>query len=66
MSVLYNLDRKVMPMGGRGSLIDQQQAWMIKRRRCGANKSCLTRLYDRRIAQLRGFIDTRVIPQGPF
>ncbi len=61
---LYNLDHRMM--GGRGSLIDQQQAWMVERRRCGANRVCLTRANDRRIAELRAFIDTRVIPRGPF
>jgi uncharacterized protein len=66
LSDLYNLDRRMIAMGGRGSLIDQQQAWMVERRRRGANRVCLTRAYDRRIAELRAFIDTRVIPRGPF
>jgi uncharacterized protein len=66
MSVLYLLSRKMMAMGGRGSLIDQQNMWLTERRRCGSKRTCLTAKYDRRIAELRSFIDTRVIPRGPF
>jgi uncharacterized protein len=66
MSVLYALDRKFLAMGGRGALMDQQHAWLVRRRACGADRSCLLRLYDRRIADLRSIIDRQVVTQGPF
>jgi uncharacterized protein len=66
MAVLYGLDRKFLAMGGRGLLMDEQAAWLRGRRACGANRACLARSYDRRIAQLRKIIDTRVVTNGPF
>jgi uncharacterized protein len=66
MAVLYGLDRKFLAMGGRGLLMDEQAAWLRSRHACGANRACLARVYDRRIANLRRFIDTRVATHGPF
>lgn len=66
MSLLYGLDRKFLPMGGRGDLIDQQTAWLRERRACGDNHTCLARAYDRRIAVLQKVIDDRVVSRGPF
>jgi uncharacterized protein len=66
MSVLYGLDRRFLAMGGRGLLMDEQAAWLRGRRACGADRACLARSYDHRIAQLRRIIDTRVVTNGPF
>ncbi|MDB5697885.1 MAG: hypothetical protein JWN69_689 [Alphaproteobacteria bacterium] len=66
MSLLFDLDRSFLAMGGRGALTDGQAAWLRQRRACGSNRSCLARLYDRRIAELRTVIDKQVIPNGPF
>ncbi|MGE8189612.1 lysozyme inhibitor LprI family protein [Pseudomonas sp. NPDC086278] len=66
MAVLYSLDRKFLPMGGRDDLISQQQDWLKSRASCGANVSCLTDSYERRIQVLQKIIDTRVVTKGPF
>ena len=66
MALLFSLDKRFLPMGGRDALIDQQQAWIKTRAACGANVSCLKDVYQRRIDTLRQIIDTRVVTQGPF
>lgn len=66
MATLYELDLHLVPMGSRDVLRREQAAWLKARRACGANRACLARSYDRRIAALRGVIDSRVIPNGPF
>jgi uncharacterized protein len=66
MALLFDLDRRLMAMGSRDAMRDDQSAWLVQRRRCGADRICLHRSYDRRIAVLRGIIDTRVTPRGPF
>jgi uncharacterized protein len=66
MATLYQLDLRLVPMGSRDALRDEQVAWLTRRRACAANIRCLARLYDRRIARLQAVIDTRVYPHGPF
>ena len=66
MALLFSLDKRFLPMGGRDALIGQQQAWVKTRAACGANVSCLKDVYQRRIDTLRQIIDTRVVTQGPF
>jgi uncharacterized protein len=66
MALLFELDQRFLPMGGRDSLRDAQSAWLKKRHGCGANRQCLARSYDGRIAALRAVIDDRVYPHGPF
>ena len=39
MSVLYEVNRRTLAMGGRGALIDAQQQWLRDRRGCGASLS---------------------------
>jgi hypothetical protein len=66
MSVLYGLDLRFVPMGSRDVIRRDQATWLGQRRACGADKACLARSYDKRIATLQAVIDTRVYPQGPF
>jgi uncharacterized protein len=66
MALLFDLDRGLMTMGSRDAMRDDQSAWLRDRRHCGADRLCLHRSYDRRIAVLRAVIDTRVYPHGPF
>ncbi|MBO9375320.1 DUF1311 domain-containing protein [Sphingomonas histidinilytica] len=66
MAVLYGLDLRFVPMGSRDVLRREQAAWLTRRRACGANRVCLARAYDRRIAELQAVIDERVYPHGPF
>lgn len=66
MALLYSLDKKFLPMGGRDDLIGQQKAWLKSRSACAANVACLSALYEQRIQVLRQIIDTRVVTHGPF
>jgi uncharacterized protein len=62
---LYGITRHLVPMGGRGAIMDDQRAWLTKRGSCGANRTCLVRSYDQRLRQLNTVMD-RVYSQGPF
>ena len=62
---LYGITRHLVPMGGRGAIMDDQRDWLQARKRCGANQSCLAKSYDGRIRQLNTVMD-RVYSQGPF
>lgn len=66
MVVLYDIVRRVVPMGMRGAQMDRQAAWLRERNRCGADRTCLTRAYDRRIGELNRLLEERVYSQGPF
>nr|WP_256576271.1 lysozyme inhibitor LprI family protein [Pseudomonas sp. KK4] len=66
MALLFELDKRFVPMGGRDALIDQQKAWLRQRQACGARVACLTGVYQQRIETLRDIIDTRVVTHGPF
>lgn len=65
MSVLYEVNRRTLAMGGRDALIGQQRDWLAERGRCGANRACLNRAYDRRLADLERNMD-RIYHAGPF
>jgi uncharacterized protein len=65
MDQLYGIIRHLVPMGGRGAIMDDQRVWLKARARCGANQACLRRSYDDRIRQLNTVMD-RVYRQGPF
>lgn len=66
MSQLYGIVRKVVPMGARAAIMDDQGAWLRNRRTCGANRACIARSYSRRIEQLNAVLEQRVYPNGPF
>lgn len=65
MGQLYDITRHLVPMGGRGAIMDDQRAWLSARKSCGGNQACLARSYDQRIRQLNTVMD-RVYSQGPF
>lgn len=65
MDQLYGITRRLVPMGGRGAIMDDQRAWLQARKACGADRACLRRSYDDRIRQLNTVMD-RVYQQGPF
>lgn len=66
MAQLYDIVRRVVPMGTRGAQMDRQAAWLRERNRCGADRACLTRSYDRRIGELNRLLEERVYSRGPF
>lgn len=65
MSVLYDINRHTLAMGGRGALEDAQRQWLRDRRGCGANRACLNRAYDGRLADLERSME-RIYSHGPF
>ncbi|RYF95462.1 MAG: hypothetical protein EON95_01480 [Caulobacteraceae bacterium] len=66
MAQLYGIVRKLVPMGTRGAIMDRQSVWIRERNRCGADRACIGKSYDRRIAELYRVLEERVYPQGPF
>lgn len=65
MSLAYGLLRGLLPMGGRGALVDEQRAWLDRRSACGRNKACIRKAYEDRMADLEKGLD-RVAALGPF
>ena len=65
MSVLYDINKRTLAMGGRGALQDAQQQWLRDRRKCGANRACLNRAYDRRLDELERSME-RIYRNAPF
>ncbi|CAN5322242.1 hypothetical protein BH10PSE4_BH10PSE4_24670 [soil metagenome] len=65
MSVLYDINRHTLAMGGRGALEDAQRQWLRDRKTCGANRACLNRAYDRRLSDLDRSME-RIYSNGPF
>ena len=65
MATIFGLIRPVFAMGARGAFMDQQNAWLIQRNRCGADTACLRRRYDERIAALRQSYQRNVMDETP-
>ena len=65
MTVRYDMILRLVAMGQRGDLQDQQRDWLMRRHSCGANRQCLMRAYDGRIAQLKAVFD-QIASRGPF
>jgi uncharacterized protein len=63
MATLYGLIRPVFAMGARGAFMDEQNAWLLQRNRCGGDRVCLNRRYDERIASLRQTYRNSVLAQ---
>lgn len=65
MATMFELEGRLLAMGGRGALQDAQVAWLKERRRCSGNVPCLTRAYDRRLTELQRVFDD-IASRGPF
>ena len=65
MTVRYDMILRLVAMGQRGDLQDQQRAWLARRGACRANRACLLRAYDSRIDQLKAVFD-QIASRGPF
>ena len=65
LSVLYDINRHTLAMGGRGALEDAQRQWLRDRKTCGANRACLNRAYDKRLDDLDQSTQ-RIYRAGPF
>ncbi|MBX4956499.1 lysozyme inhibitor LprI family protein [Rhizobium lentis] len=52
MVTTFELLSGLLAMGSRGTLQDEQTAWLKKRQECGADAACIEAAYDERMKQL--------------
>ncbi|WP_336488671.1 lysozyme inhibitor LprI family protein [Methylobacterium nigriterrae] len=64
MAVRFEILKDLLPMGGRGKLRDDQEAWLAERRACGADAACLCQAYEARLKVLRA-VFSEFAKQGP-
>lgn len=65
MATLYDTVVKLVGMGVRGDMQDQQRAWLRTRADCGHDGACIRKLYDARIRALEGEV-SRIAKGGPY
>ena len=65
MATLYDTVIKLVGMGVRGDMQDRQRAWLQERAGCGADRACISRLYESRIRVLEGDV-ARIAKGGPY
>lgn len=65
MVTLYDVAVKLVGMGVRGDLRDQQRAFLAARASCGADAACIAGLYEQRVASLQKIIDD-IAARGPY
>ncbi|MCJ2080563.1 lysozyme inhibitor LprI family protein [Methylobacterium sp. J-090] len=64
MATRFEILRAMLPMGGNAKLREDQEAWLMERRACGADVACLTQAYDGRLKTLRA-VFSEFAKQGP-
>ncbi|MEZ2130392.1 MULTISPECIES: lysozyme inhibitor LprI family protein [unclassified Sinorhizobium] len=52
MVTTFDLLSGLLAMGARGSMQDEQTAWLKTRQACGADTTCIKAAYDARLRQL--------------
>lgn len=65
MATLYGVATKLVAMGQRGIIEDEQRAWLRQRSQCGGDKACLRTAYQTRIRQIETALDD-IYSRGPF
>ncbi|MGE8557142.1 MULTISPECIES: lysozyme inhibitor LprI family protein [unclassified Acinetobacter] len=65
MATTYNIIKRLVPMGTRGVIQDEQVKWLQLRDQCGNSSRCLIEVYKMRQQKLDLHMD-RVYKQGPF
>ena len=65
LSTMFALVPRLVGMGARGAIQDDQRAWLTQRSQCGGNIACIRASYDRRIATLQRQFDD-IASRGPF
>jgi uncharacterized protein len=65
MATLYDTVVKLVGMGVRGDMQDQQRAWLRTRADCGHDRACIRKLYESRIRALEGEV-ARIAKGGPY
>ncbi|QRM57029.1 lysozyme inhibitor LprI family protein [Sinorhizobium sp. BG8] len=52
MVTTFDLLSGLLAMGARGTLQDQQAAWLKERQACGGDADCIGRAYEKRMLEL--------------
>ena len=65
MATTYSIIKRLVPMGTRGVIQDEQVKWLSMRDQCRDNINCLSDVYKMRQQKLDIYMD-RVYRQGPF
>jgi uncharacterized protein len=65
LSVRLGIAKRLVAMGTRAALMDDQLSWTKARRACGADRTCLDRRYRDRLEEINGALE-RVYRKGPF
>ena len=65
MATTYSIIKRLVPMGTRGVIQDEQVKWLSMRDQCRDNVNCLSDVYKMRQQKLDIYMD-RVYRQGPF
>ena len=65
MATTYKIINRLVPMGTRSAIRDEQVRWLALRDRCGQSVECLTQVYQIRQQKLEQYMQ-RVYQQGPF
>lgn len=65
MATTYNIIKRLVPMGTRSAIQDQQVKWLRLRDQCQDNVTCLSDVYKMRQQKLDIYME-RVYQQGPF
>ena len=65
MATTYTILKRLVPMGTRGMIQDEQVKWLQLRDQCGDSSRCLSEVYKMRQQKLDMYMD-RVYKQGPF
>lgn len=65
MATLYSLATSLVAMGQRGTIQDEQRAFLKERDACGTSINCIRNIYGTRIRQLDAVM-AGIIQRGPF
>ncbi|MDV2469553.1 hypothetical protein QR674_11215 [Acinetobacter chinensis] len=65
MATTYQIIKRLVPMGTRGVIQDEQIRWLHMRDQCGKSENCLNEVYKMRQQKLDLYMN-RVYQQGPF
>lgn len=65
MATTYQMIKRLVPMGTRGVIQDEQVKWLQLRDQCGNSSRCLTEVYKMRQQKLDLYME-QVYQQGPF
>ena len=64
LMVRLDIAKKLAAPAGRSTLSDDQRAWLMARKACGGDKSCLIRRYDDRMEEVKGVLE-KFYRKGP-